>query len=93
MLLHFGCVRQVGRHAGLGQLAAYELADRSPDLIEYGRSDPLDRALAVRLENQSLFRGHEQLGEINVEDARDAAQRAGVGLSPVPDDGRQGVRT
>ena len=71
MLLHFRRVRQVRRHAGLGQFAAYHLVDRCPDLIEDGRGDPLDRTLAVRPENQLLFRGHEQLGEINVENARE----------------------
>ena len=93
MLRRLGRVRQVRRHAGLGQFIPYQLVDRVPDLIEHRLGDPLDGALAVRLEDQPLFRGHEQLGDIDVEDARDAAQRTGVGLSPVPDDRRQRVRT
>ena len=68
-----GVVRQVRRHAGLGQLVAHQLADRFPDLVEHGRGDPLDDALAVRLKDQPLFRGHEQLGDIDVEDPRETA--------------------
>ena len=73
MLRRLGRVRQVRRHASLCQFVPYQLVDRVPDLIEHRLGDPLDGALAVRLEDQALFRGHEQLGEINVEDARDTA--------------------
>ena len=67
-----GGVRQVRRHAGPGQFAPHQLPDRFPDLIDHRRRDPLDRTLAMGPENQPLFGAHEQLGEIDVENARDA---------------------